>query len=265
MFLYSSDSTLISWQRWCMSNVVTAIHSLSRNTEDVFQSSRPTLHCGVENNRNNQMNKSRPFWHEHARILLMLICLCPNGTSLSVSTAWMVDVSTKPSTTNTNVALMSSFRPKLMWRLGWWSRHLGKTLFSLHISYFSDTLGIAWSKFPPLSPPATGPPLMSEAHCLHPALLPLCKNLSFGSGGLTSPERHHSRTAPPLVPGWVNVASICKVKKSSGLGSAPTVEENRDRSRSRWMINPLWFWAADLASTVTSRVRWDWTCLAWLR
>lgn len=131
MFLYSSDSTVISWQRWCMSNVVTAIHSLSHNTEDVFQSSRPTLYCGVENNRNNQINKSRPFWHEHARILLMLICLCPNGTSLSVSTAWMVDVSTKHSTTNTNVALMSSFRPKLMWRLGWWSGNgdLGKTLF----------------------------------------------------------------------------------------------------------------------------------------
>lgn len=40
-----------------MSNVVTAIPSLSHNTGDVFQSSGPTLYCGVENDRNNQINK----------------------------------------------------------------------------------------------------------------------------------------------------------------------------------------------------------------
>lgn len=52
---------------------------------------------------------------------------------------------------STNVALMPSFRPKLMWRLGqqfdvWKSQWSGKTHFSLQpIPYILDILCIAWS------------------------------------------------------------------------------------------------------------------------
>lgn len=85
-----------------------------------------------------------------------------------------------------------------------------------------------------LPPPAIGPPFVPEANRLHPPLLPLCKDLPPGSGGLTSLKGHfisfenrnpacfYTSLQPacsstsrqtPLVgdPSWVNVASIWKL------------------------------------------------------
>lgn len=68
--------------------------------------------------------------------------------------------------------------------------------------------------------------------------------------GLVAWHRESGTTAGLWSPSWVNVASIFNVKKCTQPGSADsgTGEENQDRSRSRWMMNPYWFWTADLAS-----------------
>lgn len=52
-----------------MSNVVTAIPSLSQNTEVAFQRWPGPLLLLGKNNRHNKINKRPPFWQGHARIL----------------------------------------------------------------------------------------------------------------------------------------------------------------------------------------------------
>lgn len=110
-----------------MSNIVTAIDSLSQSTEDVFQSSSPTLYCDVKNNGNNKINKRLPLWHEHARIVPLLICLCWNSMSLVISTPkWLV--------------LAQNTR---QWSDVWKSQWSGKTPI-FPIPYILDILCIAW-------------------------------------------------------------------------------------------------------------------------
>lgn len=79
-----------------MSNVVTAIPSLSQNTEVAFQGWPGPLLLLGKNNRHNKINKQSPFWHGHARLLTetMLICWCLNCRSVSICTTRMVGVST---------------------------------------------------------------------------------------------------------------------------------------------------------------------------
>lgn len=78
-----------------MSNVVTAIPSLSQNTEVAFQRWPGPLSLLGKNNRHNKINKRPPFWQGHARMLTetMLIGWCLNGTSVSIFTTKVVGVS----------------------------------------------------------------------------------------------------------------------------------------------------------------------------
>lgn len=225
-----------------MSNVVTAIPSLSQNTEVAFQR-WPALYCSSEKTRHNKINKRLPFWHGHARILTetMLIGWCLNGTSVSIFTTKMAGVSIS----------MLILREEA--RESWMC--MQKCIFFLFYIYFRQLVYITNCLFfvlQQLDLHSCPKPIVFILHSFLSAKISRLGLVAWRGWRRTEQEEPTMsgpklsecslhRKSEEMHPAWFCPENEFKV----------STEENQEWSRSRRMMNGHgeWFWVADLAST----------------